>query len=141
MTPNPQAEQVAAIVDPNEVVGHKTLRDESGRTHHEPLTRAEADELLRHVEEQKARRDGLMANEQAAIAMFFDAWLRLKDFGWREAVYCPKDGRMFHAIEPGCTAILDCTYEGEWPNGSWWSYADGDCGPSHPALFKPKDAP
>ena len=124
-----------------EIVGHKTLRDESGRTYHEPLKRAEADQLIRNIEEQESRRNGLMPDERAAIAMFFDAWVRLKDFGWREAIYCPKDGSMFKVIEPGSTGIFDCTYEGEWPNGGWWIHADCDSSPSHPAMFKPKDAP
>ena len=122
----------------SEVVGHKTFRNERGELCHAPLSRAEADEMLRQVEADDARRKKLMPDEEAARRMFFDAWLRLKDFGWREAVYCPKDGSTFQVIEPGSTGAHNCHYEGEWPKGSWWVHCDdGDMGPSRPALFRP----
>lgn len=126
------------MADERKVVGHKTFGDGAGGFRHEPLYADEAEELWRHAEEKDAYRRQLMPTEQDAIALFFDAWQRLKDFGWREAVYCPKDGTHFDAIEPGSTGIHDCAYEGEWPKGSWWAYWDGDCGPSRPALFRPK---
>lgn len=125
------------MADPNEIVGHKTLRGDDGRFYHEPLTRAEADALWQRVKEDKARRDALMPDEEAARKLFFEAWLRLKDFGWREACYCPKDGSTFHVIEPGSTGVFSCHYEGEWPKGSWWIHCgDGDIAPSRPVLFK-----
>lgn len=120
-----------------EVVGHKTLRDEAGNLYHEPLYADEAAELWRHVEAEQARREALMPDEEAARKLFFDAWLRLKDFGWNDAIYCPKDGSMFQVIEAGSTGTFPCNYHGEWPKGSWWAYCDGDVYPSRPTLFKP----
>lgn len=122
----------------NEIVGHKTLRDESGNLRHEPLTRAEANALWEQVEARDAWRKELMPDEETARQLFFEAWLRLKDFGWREAVYCPKDGTMFDAIEPGSSGVHDCNYIGEWPSGHWWAYWDSDSGPARPALFRLK---
>jgi hypothetical protein len=59
----------------------------------------------------------------------------LKRLGWRDIMYCPKDGTMFLAIEPGSAGVHNCNYTGSWPDGSWWIY-DGDMWPAHPILFK-----
>lgn len=120
----------------DEVVGHKTFRNEHGELRHAPLSRAEADEILRQVEAEDARRKELMPDEEAARSMFFDAWLRLRDFGWREAMYCPKDGRLFEVIEAGSTGVHKCEYNGEWPKGSYWIHADNDLSPSHPTMYR-----
>lgn len=127
---------------PDDIVGHKTF--DTGEIcpktgfpalRHEPLTRAEAEALSASVDAAQAKREAAMPDEQSAIKHMWDGWYRLKDFGWREAVYCPKDGSHFQAIEAGSTGIHDCNYQGEWPNGSWWLY-DGDVWPSRPILFK-----
>lgn len=127
---------------PDDVVGHKTF--DTGETdpatgfptlRHEPLTRAEADAIWEAAEKARADRVARMPDEQAALRVMFDAWLRLKEFGWSEAIYCPKDGSHFQAIEVGSTGIHDCSYEGDWPKGSWWFY-DGDVWPARPILFK-----
>lgn len=93
-------------------------------------------DLMDAIHKSVERRAQQMPDEQSAIKALFEAWLRLKELGWKEAIYCPKDETMFKAIEPGSTGIHDCNYQGEWPNGSWWTYWDGDCGPSHPILWK-----
>jgi hypothetical protein len=70
------------------------------------------------------------------------AYHDLKEYGWNDAVYCPKDSTIFLAIEAGSTGIHECLYEGEWPKGCWWILASGDMWPSRPILWKPKeDAP
>jgi len=125
----------------NKVVGHKTLGDGKGGYYHEPLYADEAVELLRQVEERKAQREALMPDEDAALKLFFDAWLRLKDFGWREACYCPKDGRAFEAIEAGSSGRHRCHYSGEWPKGGYWIEGNGDLWPSHPVLFRDLPTP
>lgn len=134
----------ASVESPNDIVGHKTFS--TGRTgpfgfpelRHEPLTRAEAESLFAQVEQASAQRAVNMPTDDAAITVFFDAWERLRELGWRDAVYCPKDGTIFEVIEAGSTGIHDCSYIGEWPNGSWWIHADGDLCPSHPVLFRVK---
>ncbi len=120
------------------IVGHKTMADGS----HKPLYESEANEIIEAIRVDEARREAAMPTEQAAIAHMFDGWLQLKDkFGWRDAIYCPKDGTIFDAIEIGSTGIHDCSYEGEWPNGRWWVHAEGDMWPSRPVLFRLKSAP
>lgn len=84
--------------------------------------------------------DAMMPDERAAIRLMNAAFERLKRLGWREAIYCPKDGSTFDAIEVGSTGIHKTHYEGEWPSGSWWIAADGDLYPSRPALYRPTEA-
>jgi hypothetical protein len=121
---------------PDDVVGHKTMQRPDGSFWHEPLTRAQADEITAIAVAAQARRKELMPDEESAISMLFEAWVRLKEFGWREAIYCPKDGREFLVIETGSTGQHRCRYDGEWPDGAWWILSHGDLYPSRPTLFK-----
>lgn len=128
----------ASRYDPDEIVGHKTIRVEGDSWpffRHEPLRREEADAIIAQCEREDARRKELMPDEESAIQMFFQAWQRLKEFGWSEACYCPKDGSEFLVIEAGSTGKHPCCYEGEWPTGHWHIK---DSGYSHPVLFKLK---
>lgn len=133
---------VNSMEQPDDIVGHKTfdtgeICPETGfpALRHEPLTRAEADALWEAAEAAKRKRSEDMPNEQAAINAMWEAHQRLKELGWSDAIYCPKDGSHFKVIEPGSTGIHDGAYEGEWPKGSWWVY-DGDVWPSRPVLFR-----
>lgn len=131
------------LANPDDVVGHKTYG--TGKTgpdglpvlRHEPLTRAEADAMLSAAERAREQRAANMPDEKTALTVMFDAWQRLNELGWRNAIYCPKDGSKFLAIEAGSTGVHECVYHGEWPTGSWWIVADGDLWPSRPILFKP----
>ena len=123
----------------DKIVGHKTFYDKERGYWHEPLLESEANEWRAKSDAAKSKRADDMPDEQSAIRAMFDAWLRLKELGWQEAIYCPKDGTKFKVIEPGSTGIFDCYYSGEWPDGSWWILEDGDQCPSYPVLFKPND--
>ena len=125
---------------PTDIVGHKTHYNERGETHHTPLTRAEASELLASVERERARREALMPDEDAARKMLFDAYLRLKDYGWNDAIYCPKDGSEFDVIEAGSSGVHSCHYSGEWPTGTWWISSEFDLWPSRPVLYRKREA-
>lgn len=100
------------------------------------LSAAECDDILARVEARKQARAEAMPDVQAALNTMRDAWLRLKELGWREAIYCPKDGSEFDAIEAGSTGIFRCYYSGEWPKGCWWALDGGDVWPSRPILFR-----
>ena len=119
----------------DEIVGFKCPMDGTGC---QGLTRAEADAIIKACDEARDKRAADMPDEQAAINAMFQAYQRLKELGWREAIYCPKDGTSFDAIEPGSTGIHTCSYSGKWPKGSWWVHNAGDLWPSRPCLFKPK---
>ena len=92
------------------------------------------------AEAEEAARAAAMPTEQDAINAMFSAHLRLRDLGWREAIYCPKDGSEFDVIEAGSTGIHRCHYSGEWPDGHWWVADDGDLWPSRPVLYRPTEA-
>lgn len=121
---------------PDDVVGHKTFDDGHGGFRHEPLTRAESDAILARIEERDAEWAARMPDDKSAIRSMMDAFYRLKQLGWRDAIYCPKDGSEFEVIEPGSSGIHRCVYQGDWPKGSWWILSDGDMHPSHPILFR-----
>jgi len=112
--------------------GHMTLTDGS----HVPLTEAEAAAIWESVERATAERNAKYPDEKACLAAISDAVQRLRDFGWSDAVYCPKDGSVFDVIEAGSTGIHKCSYGGKWPDGSWWIHADGDMWPSRPILYR-----
>lgn len=123
-------------VSDDEIVGHKTHYDRHGNVYHTGLTRVEAEAIMTSAEEERKRREKLMPDESSARKMLFDAYLRLKDFGWNDAIYCPKDGSLFDAIEAGSNGVHQCYYSGEWPTGSWWINSDYDTWPSRPVLFR-----
>lgn len=130
---------------PDDIVGHKTfdtgeICPETGfpMMRHEPLTRAEGNALWARVDaEQKARAER-MPDEQAAIRALHDAHTRLKELGWKEPQYCPKDGTRFKVIELGSTGIFDCYYQGEWADGLYMVSDDRDVYPTSTgvAMFK-----
>lgn len=78
--------------------------------------------------------------ESELLQQMFDKYQGLKSLGWNDAVYCPKDGSTFLAIEAGSTGVFPCRYEGEWPKGTFWTIAHGDLWPSRPILYKPMPA-
>ena len=73
------------------------------------------------------------------LRMLGDVSQRLRELGWSDAIYCPKDGTVFDAIEFGSTGVHACHYEGEWPNGHWWIADGGDLWPSRPVMFRNRD--
>lgn len=95
-------------------------------------------ELVRRADEAKAARAEEMPDTEAALAVLHRAYVRLKELGWSDAIYCPKDGTLFLAIEAGSTGQHQCHYGGEWPDGIWW-IDDGDTWPSRPILWRPID--
>lgn len=119
------------------IVGHKTIRLEGGGFRHEPLTESEANRIFEAAEAATAKRAADMPTERDAIVALWNAWQRLKELGWKEAMYCPKNGSRFQVIEAGSTGVFECTYDGEWPTGHYWIQGVDDIYPSRPILFKP----
>lgn len=124
----------AAERDPRKYSGHMTMAD--GR--HVALTSEEAEALWKSAEDARAKRAADMPTEQDALRVLTDAVHRLKELGWSDAIYCPKDGTLFDAIEAGSSGIHDCYYEGKWPDGSWWMPDEQDTWPSRPILYRIK---
>lgn len=120
----------------DDIVGFACPMDGTGC---QPLTREVGEAIWTACEEARERRANAMPNEQDALRVMHDAYIRLKELGWKEAIYCPKDGTPFEAIEVGSTGIHECVYQGEWPTGAWWSW-DGEMWPMRPCLFRLKAA-
>lgn len=120
---------------PTDIAGYKTLADGS----HAPITRAEADELIAGIVTAEAARAAAMPDDQAALRALGDAWTRLKELGWNDARYAPKDGSRFEVCEVGSTGIFGCTYSGEWPSGYFMVEDGGDIWPTGPGgmLWRP----
>jgi len=100
------------------------------------LARYEAKVLWEEMERQKAATIAKLPDERAAICAMTEAFHRMRDFGWSDAIYCPKDGSSFEVIEAGSSGIHRAHYSGEWPTGTWWIEEDGDLSPSRPILFR-----
>lgn len=75
--------------------------------------------------------------EKTALEAMWQQYDALRKLGWREAIYCPKDGSVFLAIDAGSTGVFECHYDGEWPKGTWWIHDGGDLWPARPILWKP----
>ena len=98
------------------------------------------DELLAKIEQSKQHRAIAMPTAESALLQLKEAYDRFKDLGFNDAIYCPKDGSSFEAVEVGCTAVIQgCFYMGEWPKGTWNTPDEtGDIWPSRPILFRKK---
>lgn len=139
----PQAGDVSGAVETerdgvgaDDVVGHKTFSDGNGGFRHEPLTRAEGDALWAAAMAAKAERATAMPDERAALNVLWGGFQRLRELGWKEWIYMPKDGTLVDLIEAGSTGIHQGYYSGEWPKGTVWICDEGDAWPSHPILFR-----
>jgi hypothetical protein len=123
--------------NPDDIVGHKTFStgeicSETGFPvlRHEPLTRAEGEAMWAHAKREEADRAERMPDEKAAIQALWSAHQRLRELGWSEPQYCPKDGSRFKVIELGSTGIFNCSYSGEWPNGHFMVEDEHDIYPT-----------
>lgn len=96
------------------------------------------EQLFKEIERKQAERAASMPKEIDALSVILSGVERLRELGWNDIVYCPKDGSMFLAVEAGSCGIFDCHYEGEWPNGHWWIFDAGDSWPSRPLMWKKK---
>lgn len=112
--------------------GHLTLED--GR--HVPLTADMASALWDASRAEQEARATAMPTEQDAIRQLMQAQHRLRELGWNDPCYCPKDGSEFDVITRGSSGIFKCAYVGQWPNGSWWTSDGTDVYGGEPFLYR-----
>lgn len=79
-----------------------------------------------------------MPTEADAIAQLSAVLYRLKDLGWRERMYAPKDGTMIEVIEPCSVGTFDANY---WDGVGWFSHDAEDSYPSDFIMWRPKKNP
>jgi len=95
-----------------------------------------AEQLWQQAEAARERRAVSMPTERDALLIMTEAYHRLHELGWQDAIYCPKDGTIFDSISAGSTGIHECYYDGQWPDGSWWLHDDEDVWPAYPILWR-----
>lgn len=100
------------------------------------MTTDEVRTLFVAADAAKAKRAIDMPSEADAMQILHSAYQRLTELGWSDAIYSPKDGTVFEALEAGCTVPGRCSYMGEWPTGGWWMHEAGDLWPSRPILWR-----
>lgn len=123
----------------DDIVGHKTFGtgDPLHPFRHEPLTRKEADAILKSVEEAKAKRAADMPTEQDAVKALWDAQYRLQELGWKDPTYAhelKQDGLESMLIELGSSGIHRGYYHAVDGHDVWWIGPEGS--PSHPCLIR-----
>lgn len=93
-----------------------------------------AEDLWARAQAAQRTRAADMPTEQDALNRLFECWLRLKELGWREAVYMPKDHSIHPLIECGSTGIHNGYHD---ETGRYWIVSDNDSWPSSPILYRP----
>ena len=94
------------------IVGHKTFINQDGTFRHEPLGESEALAMLDSIEAERVKREVDMPTEQDAVNKLWDAWYRLKELGWKDAMCRDHDGSPVDVIQLGSTGIHRQTYLG-----------------------------
>jgi hypothetical protein len=90
-------------------------------------------QIMAAVEKSRAAAASDMPSESDALLVMFRAYQRLTELGFREATYCPSDGKIRELIEPGSTGIHR-GYRDD--NRRFWIMEAGDLWPSSPCLFR-----
>jgi hypothetical protein len=99
-----------------------------------------AEELWTDVQRIRTERAEQFPEFKDCLLTMLMAKDRLREFGWNDGMYAPRDGTVFEVIEFGSTGVFDCYYEGEWADG-YWMVSDGmDLYPSRsvPLMFRLK---
>lgn len=91
---------------------------------------------LRCIDEHQKKLEQDYLDIEVALNAMTNAYRRLEQLGFKDAMYCPKYGGLLEVIECGSNRIHKAHYEGQWPNDRFWVHRDGDLWPSHPVLFR-----
>lgn len=133
--------------DADEVIGHKTFytgeigTDGFPALRHEPLTRGEADAVLKSVRDAEKKRATDMPTEKDAVRALWDAQQRLKELWWEDPTYAhslKQHGVESFLIELGSSGIHEGYYHSVNGKDVWWIGPEES--PSHPCLIKAKVA-
>ena len=103
------------------------------------------EEIMASIDRATALRKELMPTEESALRLMLHVSERLKEFGWQNAIYAPKDGRPLELIEFGSSGIHKGHCREVPPSDfpmKWFWILDDDMWPSKPILYRePKEKP
>lgn len=100
-------------------------------------TEDQAKAIFEAIKERDEDRAARLPDHRAALDQASVARERLKALGWRDGVYCPKNGKEFALIQWGSTGVHLGWYTGEWPTGS--IYCGDFLVEPQAVMFKPLD--
>lgn len=109
--------------------GHVTMSDGS----HQALSTDEAKAIWDAIKRAEAERAERMPDTRSALATLVSAEQRMKELGWRDSRYCPREGS-FAVCEIGSTGI--------WIGSRWDAYihyADSVSSPGSHMFWKALD--
>jgi len=92
--------------------------------------------LMNRVDAQREARASVLPTAETAMAVIQVATERLRDLGWVEIEYSPKDGSVFDSYVMGMPTAIPTSYLGTWPEGGWFTHEAGDIYPAYPSLFR-----
>lgn len=93
------------------------------------------DQLTKGPDEMTQHKPIPTDDERAALLDLFRAWQRLKELGWKEAMYAKHGSQDLTLIEVGSTGIHPGFRDAD---GSFWRF-DGETYPSNPILYRETD--
>ena len=99
---------------PNRVI-HGSFTDDDGIRRE--MSQEEANQIMVNVDAADDRRRKEIPDVFSALSKMLDIMQRMQEFGWRDAIYCPKDGSHFALIHYQSSGIFFGCYIGEWPTG------------------------
>lgn len=105
------------------------------------MTHEEINALWGSIADAAKRRAKNLPTEQHCLRAMMDAYQRLKELGWNDIIYGPKDGTATDTISFGSTGVHSAHYDGEWPNGRWWVHDGGDLWPGQPVMYRKEPTP
>jgi len=99
-----------------------------------PISKEDAEALWERLEESRRARAAKLPTEHDALNAMFEAFDRLRELGWKEAMYAPRDTPL-EVIEMGSTGIHKAQRGLRDGDDRFWIF-DGDCWPSKPCLYR-----
>jgi hypothetical protein len=93
----------------------------------------EIEKLFGSIEDARKRREKSLPTEQHCLRAIHDAYQRLKELGWNDMVYAPKDEKV-ETISVGSTGIHPATWMDGASAGLWWIHDGGDLWPGSPVM-------
>lgn len=118
------------MTDDNGFHGSMTMSDGS----HIALSADEAKAMWDAFERAQAKRARRLPNTHSALSALSSARERLRELGWSDSRYCPKDGSQFAICETGSTGIWSAFSFEEYIH-----YSDSVTTPGRSTLWKPLD--